>query len=128
MASSKKKPMEPPKVVGDLLSSLSKNPAPQESTETIIPTKEPETEVIAPIVEKTVESPAPKAKTLLTEDQAKKTAVNLSIPTYIKNDWKSFFASHGLTMTDGLIAAVKYLEQQVDNGSVTIGAVSVQKL
>jgi hypothetical protein len=31
-------------------------------------------------------------------------------------------------MTDGLIAAVKYLEQQVDNGSVTIGAISVQKL
>lgn len=127
MASSKKKPMEPPKVVGDLLSTLSKTPVSQDSTETIIPAQEPAA-IVAPVVEKTVETPAPKAKTLLTEEQAKKTAVNLSIPAYIKNDWKSFFASHGLTMTDGLIAAVKYLEQQVDNGSVTIGAISVQKI
>lgn len=146
MASMKKPPLPTPSVLGDL--SMLKANTPDSSTKataavTPIPVKEenrveavvPEIKA-APVAEpasvvthnltsETVTGTTEKTKP--TTDQLQKVAINLKIPEYLKNDWKVFFVSHGLTITDGIVAAVNYLEQQVENGSVTLGAISINK-
>ena len=48
-------------------------------------------------------------------------------PKYIKDMWKTYFTTHGLTMTDGLIQAVNYLKEQEEKGEVKLGAISILK-
>lgn len=72
-------------------------------------------------------TPAPVQKTKPTTEDIEKVAINLKIPKYKKDEWKVFFVSHGLTITDGIDAAVSYLMQQVENGSISLGAISINK-
>ena len=138
MSSSKKAPLQTPAVLGDL--SMLKANAPISSpdsvtsetrsyveTKSVEPAvteeKKPFEELIqtTPVVEKSVQKPKP------TTEDIEKVAINLKIPKYKKDEWKVFFVSHGLTITDGIDAAVSYLEQQVENGSITLGAISINK-
>ena len=54
-----------------------------------------------------------------------KVGVCFNVPKHIKDMWKTYFTSHGLTMTDGLIQAVQYLKEQEEKGEVKLGAISV---
>ena len=38
---------------------------------------------------------------------------------YIKDMWKTYFAAHGLTMTEGLIQAVNYMKEQEEKGGLS---------
>ena len=41
--------------------------------------------------------------------------------------WKTYFAAHGLTMTEGLIQAVNYMKEQEEKGEIKVSAISVVK-
>ena len=56
-----------------------------------------------------------------------KVGVCFNVPKYIKDMWKTYFTTHGLTMTDGLIQAVNYLKEQEEKGEVKLGAISILK-
>ena len=56
-----------------------------------------------------------------------KGGVCFNVPKYIKDMWKTYFTTHGLTMTDGLIQAVNYLKEQEEKGEVKLGAISILK-
>lgn len=73
-----------------------------------------------------VTSIEPKAS-VLTDTELKKVGVSFNIPKFVRNKWKTYFASHGLTMTDGLIQAVDYLIEQEERGEVKVGAISILK-
>lgn len=73
-------------------------------------------------VTKTVEN-----KTEVKGDDLTKVGVCFNVPRYIRDMWKTYFTTHGLTMTDGLIQAVNYLKEQEEQGAVKLGAISVIK-
>ena len=56
-----------------------------------------------------------------------KVGVCFNVPKYIKDMWKTYFTTHGLTMTDGLIQAVNYRKEQEEKGEVKLGAISILK-
>lgn len=56
-----------------------------------------------------------------------KVGVCFNVPKYIRDMWKTYFTTHGLTMTDGLIQAVNYLKEQEEKGEVKLGAISILK-
>ena len=64
-------------------------------------------------------------KSELTDNDLTKVGVCFNVPRYIRDMWKTYFTTHGLTMTDGLIQAVNYLKEQEEKGEVKLGAISV---
>lgn len=66
-------------------------------------------------------------KAELKSDDLTKVGVCFNVPRYIRDMWKTYFTTHGLTMTDGLIQAVNYLKEQEEQGAVKLGAISVIK-
>ena len=66
-------------------------------------------------------------KTEIKDDDLTKVGVCFNVPRYIRDMWKTYFTTHGLTMTDGLIQAVNYLKEQEEQGAVKLGAISVIK-
>lgn len=66
-------------------------------------------------------------KSEITSNDLTKVGVCFNVPRYIRDMWKTFFTTHGLTMTDGLIQAVNYLKEQEEKGEVKLGAISVIK-
>ena len=56
-----------------------------------------------------------------------KVGVCFNVPKYIKDMWKTYFAAHGLTMTEGLIQAVNYMKEQEEKGEIKVSAISVVK-
>lgn len=66
-------------------------------------------------------------KAELKNDDLTKVGVCFNVPRYIRDMWKTYFTTHGLTMTDGLIQAVNYLKEQEEQGAVKLGAISVIK-
>ena len=70
---------------------------------------------------------APEKKTEIKDDDLTKVGVCFNVPRYIRDMWKTYFTTHGLTMTDGLIQAVNYLKEQEEQGAVKLGAISVIK-
>lgn len=69
----------------------------------------------------------PEKKTEIKDDDLTKVGVCFNVPRYIRDMWKTYFTTHGLTMTDGLIQAVNYLKEQEEQGAVKLGAISVIK-
>ena len=88
-------------------------------TETI-----PEAEAAAKTKTVTVAS---EKKHEIKDDDLAKVGVCFNVPRYIRDMWKTYFTTHGLTMTDGLIQAVNYLKEQEEQGAVKLGAISVIK-
>ena len=113
--------------VSNLISSLTTNTA-KENVQAEKVTKperhaETEEEVI-----KTVTTPRAEKKETSTSDlDLTKVGVCFNVPKYIKDMWKTYFTTHGLTMTDGLIQAVNYLKEQEEKGEVKLGAISILK-
>ena len=70
---------------------------------------------------------APEKKNEIKDDDLTKVGVCFNVPRYIRDMWKTYFTTHGLTMTDGLIQAVNYLKEQEEQGAVKLGAISVIK-
>lgn len=66
-------------------------------------------------------------KAELNGDDLTKVGVCFNVPRYIRDMWKTYFTTHGLTMTEGLIQAVNYLKEQEELGAVKLGAISVIK-
>jgi len=60
-------------------------------------------------------------------DELAKVGVCFNVPRYIRDMWKTYFTTHGLTMTEGLIQAVNYLKEQEELGAVKLGAISIIK-
>jgi len=69
----------------------------------------------------------PEKKNEIKDDDLTKVGVCFNVPRYIRDMWKTYFTTHGLTMTDGLIQAVNYLKEQEEQGAVKLGAISVIK-
>lgn len=94
-----------------------------------IPAAEAKPKVSASVSEtgtQTVTKTAEK-KTQIKDDDLTKVGVCFNVPRYIRDMWKTYFTTHGLTMTDGLIQAVNYLKEQEEQGAVKLGAISVIK-
>lgn len=102
---------------------------------TVVTEKIPETEDVAtPRGNTTVSQSGIKTvtttsekKTEIKDDDLTKVGVCFNVPRYIRDMWKTYFTTHGLTMTDGLIQAVNYLKEQEEQGAVKLGAISVIK-
>lgn len=109
--------------VNNLLSSLTTNTA----KETVQPAKTEETKTEKEVI-KTVTTPKDEKNGVgATELDLTKVGVCFNVPKYIKDMWKTYFTTHGLTMTDGLIQAVNYLKEQEEKGEVKLGAISILK-
>lgn len=109
--------------VNNLLSSLTTNTA----KENVQAAKPAETKTEKEVI-KTVTTPKVEKKTSeTTELDLTKVGVCFNVPKYIKDMWKTYFTTHGLTMTDGLIQAVNYLKEQEEKGEVKLGAISILK-
>lgn len=105
--------------VNNLLSSLTTNTAKEPVAEVKTSNVKQEKEVI-----KTVTTPKTEESVDL---DLTKVGVCFNVPKYIRDMWKTYFTTHGLTMTDGLIQAVNYLKEQEEKGEVKLGAISVLK-
>ena len=105
------------------------------SASTVVTEKIPETEDVATPRDNTTVSQSgiktvtttSEKKTEIKDDDLTKVGVCFNVPRYIRDMWKTYFTTHGLTMTDGLIQAVNYLKEQEEQGAVKLGAISVIK-
>ena len=104
------------------------NPASTVVTEKI-PNAATKPKVIASVSETGTQTvtTTPEKKTEIKDDDLTKVGVCFNVPRYIRDMWKTYFPTHGLTMTDGLIQAVNYLKEQEEQGAVKLGAISVIK-
>ena len=105
-----------------LFKTMSKNTA-KEASETVV------TEKIPPAENDTSRTNSAKKgiQTVTKSDDLAKVGVCFNVPRYIRDMWKTYFTTHGLTMTEGLIQAVNYLKEQEELGAVKLGAISVIK-
>lgn len=119
--------------VSNLLSSLTTNTARENAQAEKLAKPATPAKPSAPAEEKTGKE---EIKTVTTPKSEKKEAADLdltkvgvcfNVPKYIKDMWKTYFTTHGLTMTDGLIQAVNYLKEQEEKGEVKLGAISILK-
>lgn len=113
--------------VSNLLSSLTTNTAKENSQAEKVTKPERHSETEEEVI-KTVTTPMAEKKEASTSDlDLTKVGVCFNVPKYIKDMWKTYFTTHGLTMTDGLIQAVNYLKEQEEKGEVKLGAISILK-
>lgn len=111
----------------DLLSSLTTNTAKENAQAGKVTKPERHAETEEEVI-KTVTTPRVEKKEASTSDlDLTKVGVCFNVPKYIKDMWKTYFTTHGLTMTDGLIQAVNYLKEQEEKGEVKLGAISILK-
>lgn len=119
--------------VSNLLSSLTTNTAKenvQAEKEVIQSVKARSAQGLDSPVYQTEKNHQPGIKTVTTDSaelDLTKVGVCFNVPKYIKDMWKTYFTTHGLTMTDGLIQAVNYLKEQEEKGEVKLGAISILK-
>lgn len=52
--------------------------------------------------------------------EIKKILMNISIRETTKKEWKMFFLSHDLTMTQGIETAVEFLKSEVEKGGIKL--------
>lgn len=113
--------------VSNLLSSLTTNTAKENAQAEKVTKPERHAETEEEVI-KTVTTPRAEKKETSTSDlDLTKVGVCFNVPKYIKDMWKTYFTTHGLTMTDGLIQAVNYLKEQEEKGEVKLGAISILK-
>ena len=119
--------------VSNLISSLTTNTAKenvQAEKEVIQSVKARSAPGLDSPVYQTEKTPPSGIKTVTTDSaelDLTKVGVCFNVPKYIKDMWKTYFTTHGLTMTDGLIQAVNYLKEQEEKGEVKLGAISILK-
>ena len=113
--------------VSNLLSSLTTNTAKENAQAEKVTKPERHAETEGEVI-KTVTTPKAEKKEKSSSDlDLTKVGVCFNVPKYIKDMWKTYFTTHGLTMTDGLIQAVNYLKEQEEKGEVKLGAISILK-